>query len=144
VKCINTTQISEEKIENYGFSDDSEEEIEKTEKNLYAFEDRRNGKIKSQNDETEYDSDLTSIAKRFEAESVFDLNHAETVRRLKNFFEKNRKKLRENREVPSVNKINPPNQTSTLPSSTQINFYSDSVANLQNDTSLLNKKRNKN
>ncbi len=144
MKCINTTQISEEKIENYGFSDDSEEEIEKTEKNLYAFEDRRNGKIKSQNDETEYDSDLTSIAKRFEAESVFDLNHAETVRRLKNFFEKNRKKLRENREVPSVNKINPPNQTSTLPSSTQINFYSDSVANLQNDTSLLNKKRNKN
>ena len=68
---------------------------------------------------------------------IFDFNHAETVRRLKKYFEKNRKKLKEN-------KTHQANPTNIIPSNTQANFYSDSISNIQNESNLLNKKRYKN
>ncbi len=137
VKCINNTQKSEEKIENFDFSDDSEEEAENTEKELYALDDTKKSNLKNPNDDTEYDSDLNLISKKFESDDIFDFNHAETVRRLKKYFEKNRKKLKENK----TNQANPNN---IIPSNTQANFYSDSISNIQNESNLLNKKRYKN
>lgn len=137
MKCINNTQKSEEKIENFDFSDDSEEEAENTEKELYALDDTKKSNLKNPNDDTEYDSDLNLISKKFESDDIFDFNHAETVRRLKKYFEKNRKKLKENK----AHQANPNN---IIPSNTQANFYSDSISNIQNESNLLNKKRYKN
>ena len=115
-------------------------EIEKLENDVFSYDDSRTGKEKSQFDDTEYDSDLIKIAKGFETESIFDSDHPETLRRLKKFFGKNRKKLTNKQEE---NRINLPNSTTSVPQINQTNFYSDSLTNVQNDISLLNKKRNK-
>jgi len=137
VKCINSTKKSEEKIENFDFSDDSEEEADITERELYALDDIKNQRLKNPNDDTEYDSDLKLISKKLESDAILDFNHSETVRRLKKYFGKNRKKLKENKTIQA----NPNNIISLNP---QANFYSDSISNIQNDSNLLNKKRYKN
>jgi len=104
---------------------------------LYAIDEIKNPKLKNPNDDTEYDSDLNLISKKYESDAILDFNHSETVRRLKKYFEKNRKKLKEIKTIQAN-----PNNINT--SNSQANFYSDSLSNIQNDSNLLNKKRYKN
>lgn len=144
VKCISSNLECKNKTEDYDFSEDSEDEVEKLEKEVY--DEKRNGDIKNHNEDTESDTDLSNIAKKFETDSVFVSSHVDTLKRLKNFFEKNRRKLKEDKEYQSVNKIHFSNQANAPHQGNITNFYSDSITNIQyqNDTTLLNKKRNKN
>ena len=141
IKCVNTNSRLNDKIDNYDFSEDSEEEIEKLENEVFSFDDRKKGKEKAYSDDTENDSDLIKIAKEFETENIFDSNHSETLRRLKKFFGKNRKKLINKHDE---NRINLSNSINTVPHVNQTSIHPDSSLTVQNDITLLNKKRNKN
>ena len=44
IKCVNTNSRLNDKIDNYDFSEDSEEEIEKLENEVFSFDDRKKGK----------------------------------------------------------------------------------------------------
>jgi hypothetical protein len=142
VRCINLNLESNDKTDNYDFSEDSEEEVEKLEKEVFSFDESKNKKIKIPNEDTEYDSDLTNIARRFQSDSVINSNYLDTLKRLKKFFLKNKRRMKDEKESQISHKINLSNQTNLILQNHSTNFYSDSISNIQNETSLLNKKRN--
>jgi hypothetical protein len=114
------------------------------EKEVNSLDEKKNGRVKNPNEDTEYDSDMTNIAKKFEADSVFDSNHLENLKRIKKFFEKNRRIIKDNKEIQSYNKINLANHSNLLPIINSSNFYADSMTNVPSDIGLLNKKRKQN
>jgi len=108
---------------------------------LFSYDDRKKARDKAYTDDTENDSDLIEIAKRIDTEYIFDSNYPESLKRLKKFFVKNRKKLVKKQDDT---RISLPNSINILPPVNPTSYNHDSSTTVQNDISFLNKKRNKN
>jgi hypothetical protein len=152
VKCINQSTRPIESNENYDFSDDSDEEAHKIEKEILNLnnpnninknhkKEKKNVTNKKEDSDTESDSDFSLITKKIDEENIFTDNYLETMRRLKRFFDKNKKNIPKDKITSHVD--NTHHNINGTSEGTN-NFYVDSIINLNSGKEFINRKRKNN